>query len=363
MKSSNRLLFGISVLASFTVGPIGSLTRPAFAEDFVSVPIHKGESLMEAVDRLHPCPFQAGDSTLQKVVRYNPETVGRDGRFTLSQNEIKVPRSFMETATSCRTPASSQHTHATEPALQVEGHTAGGGEAVVLEPKELHEREHGEEENTSNVFRVGTFLEYSKLSANNFSGNSADLTSNAEYGLDLEYDRWINRAFFVGARFKLAHSAFQELDGRELKEQSTSAKAAAFTAGYDLGHKTIVTFDVSGEQIDHVLFGDAESVDELPTVYVEKVWVPKLTLGVKSVFLEVAGFEIGGGIAGALYLPARGITKTSPSESAEVFVERELNHFVSVELGFGAQFVRQGFVDGTHSYTSYGGDLGLGFHF
>lgn len=355
MKSSQLLLIGISVLAlsPFAHG----------AEELVSLPVQKGESLMEAVDRIHPCPFHAGDKTLQKVVRYNPETIGKDGRFTLAAKEIKVPHSFLETATSCREPASVAHTKAAEPALQVEGHASGGGEAVALEPKELSEREHGEESHSSNMIRIGTFLEYSKLSANNFSGNSADLTSNAEYGLDIEYDRWINHSFFMGARFKLGHTAFQELEGRELKEQSTSAKAVGITAGYDLGHKTIITFDVSGEQIDHVLFQDAEAPEELPTVYVEKVWVPKLTLGVKSVFLEVAGFEIGGGVAGSLYLPARGIAKTSPSESAEIFIERELNRFVTVELGFGAQIVRQGFVDGTHSYTSYGGDFGIGLHF
>jgi hypothetical protein len=363
MKSSSILFLGISVLV---LSPFSSLSAAHAAshtsEELVSIPVQKGESLMEVVERTHPCPFKAGDNTLQKVMRYNPETVGADGKFTLTQKEISVPHSFLETATSCREPASAAPAKPAAPVLQVEGHASGGGEAVVLEPKELSEREHGEEAHSSNMIRLGTFLEYSKLSSNSFSGSSADLTSKPEYGLDIEYDRWINRSFFVGARFKLAHTAFQELEGRELKEDSTSAKAVGVTAGYDLGHKTIITLDVSGEQIDHVTYPEVDPA-ETPIVSVEKVWVPKLTFGVKSVFLEFAGFEVGGGLAAALYLPARGVAKTSPSESAEIFIERELSPYVTVELGLGAQFVRQGFVDGTHSYTSYGGDFGLGFHF
>jgi hypothetical protein len=96
---------------------------------------------------------------------------------------------------------------------------------------------------------------------------------------------------------------------------------------------------------------------------VDHIWVPRLTFGIKSIFAEVAGFELGAGLAGSLYLPAKGVAKTSPAENAEVFVERELNSLLSVELGFGAQFVRQGFIDGSQSYTSYGADLGIGIHF
>jgi hypothetical protein len=363
MKSSSILFLGITVLALSPFSPVSAAHATSHSsEEMVSIPVQKGESLMEVVERTHPCPFRAGDNTLQKVLRYNPETVGADGKFTLAQKEISVPRSFLETATSCRAPASVTHTKPAAPVLQAEGHSSGGGEAVVLEPKELSEREHGEETHSANMIRLGTFLEYSKLSANTFAGKSADLTSKPEYGLDIEYDRWINHSFFLGARFKLAHTAFQELEGSELKETSTSTKAAGITAGYDLGHKTLVTFDFSGEQIDHVTFPEVDPA-ETPIVSVEKIWVPKVTFGVKSVFAEIAGFELGGGIAAALYLPARGVAKTSPSESAEIFVERELNHLVTVELGLGAQYVRQGFVDGTHSYTSYGADFGLGFHF
>ncbi|MFL5815150.1 MAG: hypothetical protein ACJ763_16355 [Bdellovibrionia bacterium] len=359
MKSSSILFLGISILV---LSPFALVSAAQASEDLVSIPVQKGESLMEFVERTHPCPFHAGDNTLQKVLRYNTETVGADGKFTLAQKEISVPRSFLTTATSCREPASVVQEKAAAPLLLGEGHGSGGGEGVVLNPTELTKREHGEETRFSNVVKVGTFLEYSKLNANSFSGNSADLTSKPEYGFNIEYDRWINRLFFLGAHFKYAHTAFQELDGRELKEESTSANSVGVTAGYDVGPKTILTVDISGEQIDHVTFPEVEA-GETPLVYVQKFWVPKLTFGVKSVFVEVAGFEVGGGIAGSLYLPARGIAKTSPSESAEVFVERELNPFVTVELGLGAQFVRQGFVDGTHSYTSYGADFGLGFHF
>lgn len=353
MKSKTRVFLGISLLV---ISPVSLVSTAFGSEDLVSVPVLHGESLMEVVHRTHPCPFKAGDNSLQKVMRYNPESVGADGKFTLSQTEIQVPRSFLDSATACRTIASSTSSKPAAPLLDVEANESGGGEAVITKPSELSRREHGEEEKVSNVFRVGTFLEYSKVSSNSYSGNSADLTSKPEYGLDLEYDRWINRSFFVGGHFRLAHSAFQELEGRELKEDTTTVHSAGITAGYDLGRKTIVTMDFSGVQIDHVM-------PDVDTVNVEHVWVPKLSFGFKSVFAEVAGFEFGGGLTGSLYLPAKGVAKTSPSENAEVFVERELNHYVSVELGLGAQFVRQGFVDGSQSYTSYGADFGFGFHF
>lgn len=356
MKSTTRVFLGIALIAA-TIAAASPCIPSAFAsEDLVAVPVLKGESLTDLVHRTHPCPFKAGDNSLQKVMRYNPESVGADGKFTLMQKEIQVPRSFLDSATACRTVASTSPAKHSEPALQAEGHESGGGEAVVTEPHELHEREHGEEEHLPNVFRIGTFLEYSKLSATSNSGSSVDLTSEPEYGLDVEYDRWINRSFFVGGHFRYAHSAFQELEGRELTEDTKTIYSAGVTAGYDLGKKTIITMDFSGVEVDHAIPTD-------DAVSVEHIWVPRLSFGVKSVFVEVAGFEIGGGLAGSLYLPAKGVAKTSPAENAEVFVEREINHFITAELGLGAQFVRQGFVDGSQSYTSYGADFGLGFHF
>jgi hypothetical protein len=339
MRNIRRLTGSILALAA---------SSALAADHLVQIPVLKGENLMDVVHRTHPCPFKPGDNSLQKVIRYNPESVGADGRFVLTQKALHVPESFLETAESCRTPASAL--------LQVEGHESGGGKAIVTEPKELSGREHGEEVHSLNVFRIGTFLEYSKLSSTSNSGNSVDLTSKPEYGIDLEYDRWLSRALFVGAHYRQAHSAFQELEERELKEDTTTLRSAGITTGYDLGKKTFFTLELSAVQIDHAM-------PDVETVTVEHIWVPKLSFGIKSVFAEVAGLEIGGGLTGSLYLPARGTAKTSPAENAELFVERELSPLLTVELGLGAQFVRQGFEDGSHSFTSYGADLGLGIHF
>jgi hypothetical protein len=212
------------------------------------------------------------------------------------------------------------------------------------------------EHETENEFKFGTFLEYTKISANGYNGESADVTSKPEYGFGVEYDRKLSRSFFLGARFVYTHATFQELEVRELKEEATTFKTGSLRAGFQLEHHTTFTFDVGAAQVDHV-------IPEIETVTIEHVWVPKLAFELRHTFFEATGFEFGGGLGGTLFLPARGIAKTSLAENAILYVERELSSIFTIELGFGAQYIRQTFQDEAHSQTSYGSDLALGVHF
>lgn len=358
---------------------LATLISVAFAAglDAVMIPVVPGEDLGQVIHRIHPCPVKSGDPSLQRILRDNPETLGAGGTFTLAVPAVRIPQAFVESGKACaltvtsapvpksRQVASSPVTQdAAIPEAKKEEKPEPKKEPEKEPKKEQevkaeHQEEHVKEAEVGlpNEIKFGTFIEFSKLDANDYGGNQALLTSKPEYGYQLEYNRWLSHDFYLGAHTRYTKAQFQELDDRELREQSTSLRSAGVTAGYVLNEGTLIFLDGSAVQIDHVTF------PEDGVVYVEHVWVPKVTLGVKTELGRAGGFSFGAEMLAALDLPASGLANTSPNVSLGAFVERELNQTLSVELGAGAQYLNQGFEDATYSYVSYGADLSLGIHF
>jgi hypothetical protein len=92
-KKFQATLFQGLLCTSFILSATTALAATA---DTVEVPVQKGEDLMGALKRVHPCFNNPGVKIPTRVFDDNPEKVVRGGGMALAHPTLKVPASFLD---------------------------------------------------------------------------------------------------------------------------------------------------------------------------------------------------------------------------------------------------------------------------
>jgi hypothetical protein len=352
--------YASSSLLSLVVSSLISV--PVFGQDraYVAVPVQKGESLSDVLKRIHPCEVKEDAKLVDEFLKKNPETLDLHGNFTLFHSVVQVPSSLLESGRQCaraqgnseegRSPASA-HMNPMPPDI-VKAESESGereGEAAGAE----HSAEHAKTQ-----LKIGTFLEYSQLhSTDSRTGAETVLDSKPEYGVEAAAFRALSPRWLVGANYKFAKTAFNELEERELHESHSSLQEFSVGGAYRVSEESLFSLNVGYAQVDHL------SILEDDVVQVDAVWTPKISALFEAELFRIGRVAFGAGMGAATFLPSSQSNMLGLGEQALIFGEAPICSHLVLGLEIVGAYQRQTFTNETHSLRSYGANLNVGAHF
>jgi hypothetical protein len=371
------------------------------APAYVDLPVQKGEDLLGALNRVNPCVRLPTTDIPSEIFADNPEHAGPTGRMLLKNSTLHVPASFMANAKQCPPAPAANAAH---PGLEAGGietaaihaeptglipnphhpagdlapeHGASGStapehastdladaaaehgapHAAVSEHTAQHEHPHSGPEFKNKLALTG-FLNFSKLSPTVFgNGLQTALTSKAQPGFELEYERELSHRWAAAISYRQTQTAYQEIEGLEFNELSTTMRETALTLSYQITEATHFSLRGGAAQVDEL------SLDPDSKLLIDHSWRAIAGFNLAQQLTHFSGFELEGSLGTTLFIPTDSSASVGSAETLKLAIARHLSHRFSLEAGVETALERQTTQAETHSVFGVTFSLGLGFHF
>ena len=355
----SRLLHAISALGVIVWALVCSVTSHA-GEAPIMIAVQKGEDLLTALHRIHPCLDSPEVRIPSQVIEDNPEKMGRGGAMELQYSFVFVPPSFIDPEIQCSAnKAAAERRRARQAAPGGAGITAGAGMTLEEIEDAQFARAAAWQSQAKNHFSLLGFAGISRTAATISTTNQKPVfNSGVEPGLEVSYFRDLSPEWSLGLDYSFKTTSEKEISNLPFVELSNSAHEFRLIADYRITGGTKFSLQLGGVQINQLNLGTGGALGLDHSLRIVGALLLWHDLG------RLNGLDVWAAVGAQFFIP----TNFSPSsvgvgDLMHLRFERELGTDLKLEFGIVGSFDRQQTRDDTQSEIWASFNLGVNFQF